>query len=101
MITVPGDLLAACIGKTRIGETPSRIFGIYFRSRKIRAIQEFGSVKQPTDYTLISMHGQMGDTYHPSVLSVTASIPLRNNDDLYQLYGNPTEDRSVYGRIQE
>jgi hypothetical protein len=79
---------------------PSRIFGIYFRSQKIRAIQEFSSVKQPTDYTLISMHGQMGDPYHLSALSVTACIPLKNNDNVHQLYRNPTEDRSVYGRIQ-
>jgi hypothetical protein len=58
-------------------------------------------VKQPIEYTLISMHGQMGDPYHPSALSVTASIPLRNNDDLFQLNRNPTEDSSVYGRIQD
>jgi hypothetical protein len=58
-------------------------------------------VKQPIEYTLISMHGQMGDPYHPSALSVTACIPLRNNDNLHQFHRNPTEDHSVYGRIQE
>jgi len=77
MITVLGDLLAYYIGKTRFGETRGRMFGNYFRSQKIRAIQESDN-KPLIDYTLISMHGQMASPYRPSALRVDILHTIEN-----------------------